>query len=905
MRFFVANVAKPLFLHSLAVYFSTTPMSPNFKKRLAGLLGALLALTPPLANAYEYKHMAQGLVVQAAVPASSIAVSTEALDFSGKVVGTTSQLSFTVTNAGAKPVVWSKLPAVAGNASFTLGTTSCSGTMAAGSSCTVAVRFSPTQVAAVPGEVRFTASGISKVVALTGSGDGTHPLDIEGPSPALTTRQGEGVSGPLTITNNTAAPVVLGTVSVAGIPASSYFAVNTANCNGKTLQPGGSCAGTLSLSGGHSSLGPYPAGTFRALVSVPFAGATQTYEVSGTVVAREYILLGGGSQSNAPWDAGLYCYNAHAYTYGGSREQYACAGGSGYFYADNRISCTTCAKYIDGVSLSAASLAFSGLTVGVPQSRQVVVQNIEKTPVDLNSTLSVTGGTAGDVALSSSCGATLAPAQTCLVQVDITPSKTGGYSGRVVLQSNTIGSPHYIYFSGSATYLSSNVGAFTVPPVDFGSEPFTLTAPTSSSPGAWSYTSSNPAVATVAGNTVTVLAGGSTTITATQAASGSYGPTSVTATLQVRPIDPVVGAWTEPSKVVGVAATLTPPSSNSTGAWTYTVSDASAATVTGANITFSKAGTFTLTAKQAATPSYKTATATTSVTVSPGAPVVGAWAPFSVVSTATPFVLTFPSSSSTGAWSATSSNPAVATISNGVVTVVGAGTTTLTATQAATADYVSASATTTLTVSGPVDSTKLMWQFNGTAGTTATAASLVSDTGLTAAASSGVTYTAGGVEGNYGRFSGGSIDVYSPEFNLSNKLFTFEWWQRGATSMAQFTFGNPSQYSTAASNGSGIYFSTSGSNWGYVLYPGTLSASSWTHMAVVRTSTHLVLYQNGVSKATTPIGSNIPLMAPAGNRLAFGAYAGGSTMDIDQVRLTVGVARYNGTFTPSTNLSVD
>ena len=53
-----------------------------------------------------------------------------------------------------------------------------------------------------------------------------------------------------------------------------------------------------------------------------------------------------------------------------------------------------------------------------------------------------------------------------------------------------------------------------------------------------------------------------------------------------------------------------------------------------------------------------------------------------------------------------------------------------------------------------------------------TAANLASDTGLTADAVTGVTYTAGGVEGNYARFSNGSIDIYSADLQLSNKLFT-------------------------------------------------------------------------------------------------------------------------------------
>lgn len=66
-----------------------------------------------------------------------------------------------------------------------------------------------------------------------------------------------------------------------------------------------------------------------------------------------------------------------------------------------------------------------------------------------------------------------------------------------------------------------------------GDAPFVLTAPSSASPGAFSYSSSNSAVASIDGNSVTLLATGSTTITATQAALGKWGSSSINAILTV------------------------------------------------------------------------------------------------------------------------------------------------------------------------------------------------------------------------------------------------------------------------------------------------------------------------------------------------------------------------------------
>ncbi len=66
-----------------------------------------------------------------------------------------------------------------------------------------------------------------------------------------------------------------------------------------------------------------------------------------------------------------------------------------------------------------------------------------------------------------------------------------------------------------------------------GDAAFVLTAPTSKGPGAFTYTSSNPEVATIAGNTVTIVGPGTTTITANQAESGSYNASTISAKLTV------------------------------------------------------------------------------------------------------------------------------------------------------------------------------------------------------------------------------------------------------------------------------------------------------------------------------------------------------------------------------------
>ena len=63
--------------------------------------------------------------------------------------------------------------------------------------------------------------------------------------------------------------------------------------------------------------------------------------------------------------------------------------------------------------------------------------------------------------------------------------------------------------------------------------PFNIVPPSSKSPAAFSYTSSNADVATIAGSLVTIKGPGTSTITASQGGTGGWGPTSATTTLTV------------------------------------------------------------------------------------------------------------------------------------------------------------------------------------------------------------------------------------------------------------------------------------------------------------------------------------------------------------------------------------
>ena len=89
-----------------------------------------------------------------------------------------------------------------------------------------------------------------------------------------------------------------------------------------------------------------------------------------------------------------------------------------------------------------------------------------------------------------------------------------------------------------------------------------IAIPTSNSGGTWSYTSSNPAIATIAGSTISALTVGTATITATQAATTAFTGASTTFSITVAPVPapPAPRATAIPTKRV-INVTLT----NATG----------------------------------------------------------------------------------------------------------------------------------------------------------------------------------------------------------------------------------------------------------------------------------------------------------------------------------------------------
>ena len=74
---------------------------------------------------------------------------------------------------------------------------------------------------------------------------------------------------------------------------------------------------------------------------------------------------------------------------------------------------------------------------------------------------------------------------------------------------------------------------FSIPNKNYGDAPFAIVQPTSNSSVAFSYTSSNLSVATISGDTISIVGPGSSVITATQAETANYTEGIATTTFTV------------------------------------------------------------------------------------------------------------------------------------------------------------------------------------------------------------------------------------------------------------------------------------------------------------------------------------------------------------------------------------
>ena len=213
------------------------------------------------------------------------------------------------------------------------------------------------------------------------------------------------------------------------------------------------------------------------------------------------------------------------------------------------------------------------------------------------------------------------------------------------------------------------IGAFTDQSVSLSQGNFTIVPPTSNSEGSWSFTSLDSSIATVSGNKVTLLDGGSVTIRADQAPTTNWLAASATMKLTVTAPSPVLGTFSDITLSIDSVSRveLILPTSTSKGAWTLTSADPSVASVNGLTVTALRSGSTLISAKQNAFGGFRSTIATLKVTILAVDPIISS-STFSdrtvelIPGTPMRISLIAPTSNSSGSWTFTSSDTSTASI---------------------------------------------------------------------------------------------------------------------------------------------------------------------------------------------------------------------------------------------------
>ncbi len=337
------------------------------------------------------------------------------------------------------------------------------------------------------------------------------------------------------------------------------------------------------------------------------------------------------------------------------------------------------------LNISAISSAQAALTI-ISKQAEPTTTTIDRRTITLTPPTSNSPGAWSveitNPAIATANGLTLTLLSVGTTVIRYVQAASGGYNAVSDFSRLTVnpGTPTLGEFRDQTVNLSQNF--------------ITITPPTSNSDGTWSYTSLNPEIATISGNTIALRDGGTVQIRATQAATRTWTAATKTMNLTINAPAPTIGSFSDITLSIDSVAKvqLTMPRSNSTGAWTITSSDPSVVGLEGFTIVALKTGTSTITAKQSPAGGFRSTSASMKVTITAVAPVVNP-ANFKDLSAeldpgavkVIPF--TAPTSNSPGAWSFVSSDPAIASVSGLNVVANKPGTVTLTATQAATGNY--------------------------------------------------------------------------------------------------------------------------------------------------------------------------------------------------------------------------
>jgi hypothetical protein len=331
----------------------------------------------------------------------AVSLSASSVTFASQTLGTTSAAqTVTVTNTGTAVLNFAALT-LGGPASseFARGGTCQAGTnLAAGGNCSIQVTFTPTVAGTRNAtlSISHNASGGTSTVTLVGAGAlGAAIASVTPTALSFTqTINTTSIVQAVTVRNTGGQPLTLGAIGINGANGAEFSLGAASTCVvGTVINGGANCNLQLTFR-------PTAAGARTAVLSIAHNAATSPATVA----------LNGTGTATAQAAA----------------------------------------------SLSAASLSFGTLSVGEKSAAQpVTLTNTGQAPLTLAS-LTLGGSAGGDFSLGGTCasGTTLAPGDTCVMQLAFAPTAVGTRSGALTVASNAANGNQSLSLSGSAVQYS-------------------------------------------------------------------------------------------------------------------------------------------------------------------------------------------------------------------------------------------------------------------------------------------------------------------------------------------------------------------------------------------------------------------------------------------------------------------
>jgi Pro-kumamolisin, activation domain/Abnormal spindle-like microcephaly-assoc'd, ASPM-SPD-2-Hydin len=310
---------------------------------------------------------------------------------STKVGATSAAKTVTLKNTGGATLNISGITFSGADPTSFTDTTTCGGTVAAGSSCTISVKFAPTTGGKLTASLNVAdnAAGSPQSVSLTGTGKATAPVVALTPKTLKfpSTKVGATSAAKTVTLKNTGGATLdikSGGITITGADASSF--TDTTTC-GATLAAGSSC--TISI-----KFAPTTAGTLTASLEVAdnAAGSPQSVSLSGTATAAPPV-----------------------------------------------------------VSLTPANLTFPSTKVGATSAAKVVtLKNTGGGTLDIKSGgITITGADASSFTDTTTCGATVPAGSSCTISVKFKPAATGSLTATLKVADNAAGSPQSVGLTGT------------------------------------------------------------------------------------------------------------------------------------------------------------------------------------------------------------------------------------------------------------------------------------------------------------------------------------------------------------------------------------------------------------------------------------------------------------------------